>query len=355
MLEQLKKSSIKKSLPAPIILLMIGIALFASEVSNMLALFRGRVAFESLEPDEIANKVIVDASIDANFGCYLKEYEENTKTHYKHTTNLYYVIWTGDEDAVDYRYMGIKVPASDIKTMDKMAEAAYNGMRSDPVLYSGAILKMPSEEYQYFKEYFLESGWTEEEFEENTLPYYINVGSLVGGAAVSAYIFAGIGFGLALLGICLLIHALKGGHLKAIRKELAAAGFGENDADYEYQGARLFNKENDFRIGKRLTFFMLANIPHALSNDKIVWAYQKRTTHRTNGIKTGTTYAVVLHMYDKKKFEIFVRGEDGAMEVLEYINQEMPWAALGYDDDLNSMFYHDYQSFLNLRYNQTEK
>ena len=53
----------------------------------------------------------------------MEQYEENTKTHARHTTDLYYVIWTGDENAQDFRYMGIKVPASDEYKMEEMAEA----------------------------------------------------------------------------------------------------------------------------------------------------------------------------------------------------------------------------------------
>ncbi len=352
MLEKLKKKSIIKSLPAALILLVTGIALFGAEISNMKSLLRGHVVFESLAPEEINGDLIVDVTLYDNFGCYMEQYEENTKTHARHTTDLYYVIWTGDENAQDFRYMGIKVPASDEYKMEEMAEATYYGEYSDPIKYSGAVNKMTSEEYEYFKEYFLESDFTEEELDDWTLPYYINVGALTGGAATSAWIIAGLGGALFLAGVFLLVLALTGGKLKTFKKELAQAGFEEGSVDYEYEGARLFNKKSDFRVGRRLTFFLIGSKPHVVANDKLVWVYQSTTTHRTNGIKTGTTYAVMLRTFDKKSFTVAVSNEGEAQEALQYISQTIPGAVVGYDDELNKMYQRDFQNFLQLKYNQ---
>ncbi|MDE7287235.1 MAG: hypothetical protein K2N55_10400, partial [Lachnospiraceae bacterium] len=162
-----------------------------------------------------------------------------------------------------------------------------------------------------------------------------------------------------------IISAVKGGRLKTFKKELANAGFGEAEADLEYQGAQIIMKADDFRIGRRLTFFIIGSKPHVLLNDEIVWAYQKTITHRTNGIKTGTTYNVVLHTIDKKKYEsqhvfvkkqseIAVAGEERALEALAYIGQTMPWVLLGYDNDLSKLYNKDCQSFLNIQYTKVD-
>lgn len=104
---------------------------------------RGPVKFESLAPDEITNGLIVDVTLYDNLGCYMEEYIENTSTPINITTSLYYVIWTGDDEADDYRYIGIKVPASEKNAMENMAEATYYGYEySDPIRYSGVIRSM---------------------------------------------------------------------------------------------------------------------------------------------------------------------------------------------------------------------
>lgn len=339
-----------------IILLAVGIALLVAEFSNVKSLLKGHVAFESLAPEEINGDLIVDVTLYDNFGCYMEQYEENTKTHARHTTDLYYVIWTGDEYAEDYRYMGIKVPASDQNAMEKMAEATYYGEYSDAIKYSGAVNKMTSEEYEYFREYFLESDFTEEEINDWTLPYYISVGALTGGAATSAWVIVGIGAVLVLIAVLILILALSGSKLKAFKKELAEAGFDESSVDYEYESASLFSKGSDFRIGRKLIFFMAGSVPHVVASDKLVWAYQSTTTHRTNGIKTGTSYAVVLCPYNSKKsFTVAVSKETEAQDALQHIDQTIPGAVVGYNDDLKKMYQKDYQNFLQLKYNQREQ
>ena len=356
MLEKLKKKSIKKSISGIIILLIIGIVLIGIEFSAVISMIKGHVKFETLEPEEIRADLIVDASIDVNFGGFMEEYEENTKTHIRRTTDVYYIIWTGDEESTDYKYMGIKVPASYESRMEKMADATANYEYSDPISFSGAINKMSSQEYQYFKEYFEESGWTEEEIEDYTLPYYISVGALTGGAASSVYVILGIGVVLIIIGLFMLIHALTGGKLKSFKKEIEASGLSLTDVEYEYEGAKMFYKRTDLRISNRCIFYMVGNKPQMLLNDKVIWAYQQNTTHRTNGIKTGTSYEILVYCLDSKKTShVYIPNENVGREVLGYMNQIMPKAVIGYSDELVSLFRKDYQGFLQLRYYRTEQ
>ena len=365
MFEELQKRSMKKRLFPAIVLLIIGVVALVFLFPSLMEVFKGSVAFETLKPYEIEEKMLVDVSLKENFGCYMTEYEENTQTHYTRTTDLYYVIWTGDDNAVDYCYMGIKVPASDRDKMEEMAEAGYNNMRTESIRYSGEIQKMPSEDYEYVKEYFLEAGLTEEEFRGCTIPYFINTKAMQTDTIVVTCVFSVGALVLITLGIVMIINAAKGGRLKTFRKELADAGFGEAEADLEYKGAKILHKGDDFRIGRRLTFFIIGSKPHVLVNDEIVWAYQKTTTHRTNGIKTGTTYSVVLnainkkkyeaqHIFEKRQFDISAAGESGALEILEYINEVMPWVVLGYDNDLSRLYNKDCKSFLDIRYTKVE-
>ena len=354
MLAELKKKSIMRAIPLMLIFVVAGGVLVAAEFSNMKSLLRGHVKFETLLPDEINGDLIVEASINTNFGAYMEEYSKNTKTNVTRTTDIYYVIWTGDDDSEDYRYMGIKVPASYGGQMDRMAEATYNYEMSDTIHFPGAVNKMSSQEYQYFKEYFEESDWTDEEIEEYTLPYYISVGALTGGAATSAYVIFGIGAALIFVGIIIMIYSLLGGDMKAFKKEAAALGMSEMELESEYGSARVMIKKDNLRIGRRLTFYMGGRKTHIISNDKIVWAYQQSTTHRTNGIKTGTTYELLIYLLNEKKVRhINMPGEEKAGEILQYMYENMPTAVVGYTDELMSLFRKDYQGFLNLRYHNT--
>lgn len=351
MLAELKKKSIMRAIPLVLLFVIAGGVLFAAEFSNIRSLLRGHVKFETLLPDEINGDLIVEASINANFGAYMEEYSKNTKTNVTRTTDIYYVIWTGDDDSEDYRYMGIKVPASYGGQMDRMAEATYNYEMSDTIHFTGAVNKMSSEEYQYFREYFQESDWTDEEIDEYTLPYYISVGALTGGAATSAYVIFGIGIALIVFGVIILLYALSGGDVKAFQKEAATLGMSEMELEAEYAGARVMIQKDNLRIGRRLIFYMTGRRTRVIVNDKIVWAYQQSTTHRTNGIKTGTTYEILVYLLNEKKARrINMPGEEKAGEVLQYMYENIPTAVVGYTDELLSLFNKDYQGFLNLRY-----
>lgn len=356
MLEKLKKKSIVKKLPTIIILIIVGLGLIGLEFWGIIALMRGHVEFETLEPEEISRGLVVDASIAYNFGGFMEKYEENTSTHVTRTTDVYYVICTGNENSKDSKYMAIKVPASDEWDMEQMAENTYNGLYSEPISYSGAINKMSSKEYQYFKEWFMEGGWTEDEVEEYTLPYYISVGALTGGAASSVYFFVAIGLILILNGVIMLIYVLTGKSLGAFKKQIAETGLSDMDVEREYEGAKLFNKRNDLRIGKRITFFMIGNKPQLIVNDQIVWAYQQTTTHRTNGIKTGTSYGILIYQLNSKKnFSVSVPNANAALEILQYMNETMPKAVIGYSDDLSKLYRKNKQEFLQLRYYRVEQ
>ncbi len=351
MLAELKKKSIMRAIPLVLLFVIAGGVLFAAEFSNIRSLLRGHVKFETLLPDEINGDLIVEASINANFGAYMEEYSKNTKTNVTRTTDIYYVIWTGDDDSEDYKYMGIKVPASYGGQMDRMAEATYNYEMSDTIHFTGAVNKMSSEEYQYFREYFQESDWTDEEIDEYTLPYYISVGALTGGAATSAYVIFGIGIALIVFGVIILLYALSGGDVKAFQKEAATLGMSEMELEAEYAGARVMIQKDNLRIGRRLIFYMTGRRTRVIVNDKIVWAYQQSITHRTNGIKTGTTYEILVYLLNEKKARrINVPGEEKAGEVLQYMYENIPTAVVGYTDELLSLFNKDYQGFLNLRY-----
>ena len=353
MKKDLTKKTFKSALFGVVSLVIIGIVLLYFSTGNFFRILKGHTAFEELLPGEISNQ-IVDASIKDNFGAFMEEYSKNTKTHVETSKAFYYVIWTGDDNTEDWRYMAIKVPASDEAAMEATAEATYNYEYSEPIEYSGAINKMTDEEYEYFVDYFYESGWTDADIEAGTLPYYIDAGALVGGSAVFVFILMGVGAALILIAIIRLVIAISGKGLNTIKKEIADAGLSEADAEYDYENAKTFGKKSDICIGRKLTVFMLGSKPHAVANNKVVWAYHRTTTHRTNGIKTGTTYQVVLNTYDRQTFNIDVNKESMGQEVLEYINNTMPWVVVGYNDDLNRMYCSDYQNFLQLRYNNTE-
>ncbi len=354
MFEELKKKSLKKSLFVTIVLMIAGLALVIWHAINFWYIVTGYAQFEQLQPNQIRNQ-LVDVNLTANFGCYLEEYEYNSETRYRKTTHLYYIIITGDEYDTDYRFMTLKVPPKYQKTLDAMTENTYNQILSDPVILSGKIKKLSNEDYEYFKEYFTEDDvWTEEEFEQQTLPYYIEFGDKTGMNTLYLIAFGG-GVLMLCIGIFRIIKGMNGGFLKKLRQDISNAGYTESTIESDYAAAESYGKHNETKVGRLMTYYTTGSETRAFPNNKIMWAYQSTVTHRTNGVKTGTTYNVIYFVEGyKKQITMSVPDEASAQKILQKMNAIFPWVIIGYSDELKKMFDKDRAQFLQLRYNTCE-
>lgn len=355
MFEELKKKTFKKSIVWTVIMIIAGIVLMGYSAANTYYAIVGYADFVKLTPDQIKPNMIVEIDLTTNFGCYLEEYEYNTDTHVKRTTDLYYVLWTGDEDATDYRYMTIKVPASFEREMEDMADNTYNEMYSDPIYFCGRIRQLDDEEYGYFKEYFQESGWTEQEIAEGTLPYYIDCYTNKTSMDVMFSILFVGATALLVAGILRLVKGAQGGFLKKLRQDIESAGYNELVIESDYERAVSYTKKGEIKIGLLMTYYIVGSTVRAIPNNKILWVYQNTITHRRNGIKTGTTYNVIIMVDGQKNgHTISVPNESTAQSMLEKYCTMCPWVIVGYSDQLKRLYNKDRSQFMELRYNTCE-
>jgi hypothetical protein len=68
--------------------------------------------------------------------------------------------------------------------------------------------------------------------------------------------------------------------------------------------------------------------------DDIVWAHGKVTQHRTNGIPTGKTFAVIIHDRHRTTFELPCGKDEVLKAFLQELSGRAPWALFGHSDDL---------------------
>lgn len=347
MFEELKKKSFRSSLILTIILACIGLALAIHFALGAWYVTTGYVPFVDLTPEEISNQwVAVD--LEDNYGSFADTTEKRDNRPAT-VINIYYVIATGDYYDLDYRYMAVNVPASYEKRMDKMA----NGENSGPIFLSGRILKMDDKVYRYFKDYFLEAGFTEEEFEAQTIPYYLKVYANETSENIGTMVAFLAGVVLIFIAILRIIMAASGGYMKRLKEDIASIGVSETTAESDWNSATQIAK--NIRLGRLFTFYMEGSKPRAIPNTKIIWAYQNTTTHRTNGIKTGTTYSVMLWVDGRKNaFNLSVPNEATAQEMLKRYGATLPWVVVGYSEDLRKMYHSNRAQFLQLRYNTVE-
>lgn len=356
MLETLRKKTLKSTIISSTIMIIIGIAMLVFQGKQAIYTIIGYADFASLEPGEIKNQ-IVDVKLDTNFGAYVETYETKSGSNRRTTVNVSYVILTGDENSTEYCFMGIKVPASFVDSMDEMAELNYNGYYADEPLYlSGEIRKIDAEDYRYFKSYFTSAGWTEEEFEQATIPYYIFVYHNKLLYSAMGLLVAGAGLALIIWAIIRIVRASKGALLKKLQKDFADAGVSEATAEADFNSARSLTKNGSFKIGRLFIFNMTSTVPRAIPASKVSWAYQNTVTHRRNGVKTGTTYNVVIFVESEKPYSLTLAmpNEATVQEILTELNVKFPWVITGYSEELRSMYNKNRSQFLGLRYNTVD-
>lgn len=65
----------------------------------------------------------------------------------------------------------------------------------------------------------------------------------------------------------------------------------------------------------------------------IVWIFKSVTTHKTNFVVTGKSYAMAIHLASGKKHE-YTYGENIIDKTIAVIKDFAPWVIVGYSDEL---------------------
>lgn len=183
--------------------------LFFTNFKSMIASFTKPVDLYAEETNvkEIGDTQLVEAELYASFGCFVEE-ETTTKNKYGNVTNkrsdFYYIVpaFNGEE----LYYIGVEVPQEKQSLYEKMTDSTYDyfsgyaaDFSEDTIKVTGRLAKLEDDKYQYFREWFEEEQWTDEEIDEYVLPVYIET---FVPSSVRKMFFAAIG--LMVLGIALL-------------------------------------------------------------------------------------------------------------------------------------------------------
>lgn len=347
MLQEMRKQSIQKTTVPAVVLILLGAILLFFSAPDITKMTGNAVNLYDLTDDEIKDQYI-DCDIPWVYGSFAERYSTGSDGQRK-TESQYYVIPVGEES-----YMAIKVPADRIAEMDVQTERTYDlldGKISElDTAYHvrGMINRLEDEEEALLVEFFEEAGFSSSEIRHYVLPYVLEEGEgSMGGSFTSWVLFLG-GIVLILYGLFILIWACTGGYQKNIRKCLASRGaYAAEAAEADYASAPCFGP---IRAGKQYIFCSLGKKQDIIPVDQLLWAYQQQTTHRTYGIKTGTTYAILLYAADRKKPVSVSVSKDAAAEILPCFRNKYPHAVIGFSNELRQMFRKDRASFLNLAY-----
>lgn len=335
MLKELKEKSTKQTRNAVIICVIISIALVAvAWFTGFHVLVNGKVNLYDLKDEEIGKqKQYVSADIYA-----IMDYYAYTTTDGK-TTEKEYIIPVGEKS-----YIGLVVRGNDMKKCDEIMQetADYLNGESEQLPKSlqveGTIMPMSEDSLKYYKQYYVATGWSEEELEA-FLPYYLGVNEIGGLDKDILYFLCVLAVVPILIAIWKIVKNARGGYYKMITEYCKKApNYDQAMAELErfYQATA---PVHGFRVAR--DFIMAPNGVKTilLESKELLWAYKITTTHRTNGIKTGTSYSVMLKLRNGRNFNLGL-GEQQVEDVLAIIGQRLPFVFIGYDKELERTYNH---------------
>lgn len=121
--------------------------------------------------------------------------------------------------------------------------------------------------------------------------------------------------------------------------------------------SNIINKEINTPNSKTYRAYRMTIIPFCLLHEKmfgldiiwikdIVWIFKSVTTHKTNFVVTGKSYAIVIHLASGKKKE-FTYGEVIGDKIIGTIIGFAPWIIVGYSDELMHAWNAERSTFIN--------
>ena len=247
--------------------------------------------------------------------------------------------------------MGLYLPYKSLSKADKlmknsqayMADQADLPPEEEMFTITGTILPMEKESLEFYHEAV---GYDEMTPEEQALflPYYLRedyLGSTPEGLTVILSIAAVVCF---ICATVMLVRGLTGAYQKDVITFCAATGNKEQALERMSTYYESAHPVGGIIIADDWIMFQEGAHTRVWPLEKFVWAYRKTTEHRRNGIKTGTTYSVVLCNTAKRRFELPM-SEQEVQDTLQYIAENTQTTVLGYNNKLNQMYQKDFDRF----------
>lgn len=342
MLKELKKRSVKKTLPLTLLFLAAALLVAAILGSSMLKVLAGPTdLYDLLAEGGEPEGAYVSAELGFNYGSFAEE--TTTKDGKETSTHQMYVV-----DLDDTRYMALQLRPG------RYAEAEALGAATDEYLAAYYDETVADEDLPYLPEPLLVKGELVALTEPDLVSYYEDMfGEGVPAECIGYYMLTDgeldgntIGFVrgmffvlLALVAVAIvpLVMAMNGSKLKELKKYVAANG-GELTADQLEQKFESAFNVGDFWLCGDLLVFMSGAKVKLLPLANLVWCYLATTTHRTNGIKTGTTYALTLRDDAGKMYSVGMKKEDMVKQALQALSDAQDHAIVGYQAAFEKLY-----------------
>lgn len=336
MFHELKKKSLKSNLPMILILAVVGIVLIGIHASSLLLFFAGKDDLDVMTADEIHPGMYVEATVYGIYDYYASTTQ--TKNGVSSTISCEYIIPVGEAE-----YMGMVAPKSYISDCDDLMEESWDYLDglTDVITgqfrVTGTIAEMDAESLKFYREYLIDyAGYDELSEEEQAafLPYYLKIDYIGEKESFQVAGLSLLGLLLIIIAVIMVIWAMTGGGQKALKKYCKENG-AETKLEQFYQNTV---PVYGLRISREFVLGTAGGSTLFLPAEDLLWAYTQVITHKRGFITTGRTYSVILRTKKGKRFDHIVSSEENAKEVLNRIQQILPWVILGYSNELQKTY-----------------
>lgn len=340
-LKQLRSISLRKNLPAIIILFIISAAIFIGfGCQNLFKLLSPKTLSE-LTPENMEGAYVED-DIYYFYTPYLQEekYKNNHPTG--KITSIQFIV-----DFDETYYMGLSVHGDDLDGAEDMMEACddyyYGEITAEevPVYHvKGTIRAMDRE----VSDYYYDAASDSPDTQEVMLPYYLDVNRIGSNSFIEVWIWTAISLILLLISLFMFIKALTGGYQKKLKTKLESMGSldamtGRLERFYDSTAPVC-----GVRMDSNFIFFQHGAESIMLLPRDLAWAYQSTTQHRTYGIPTGKSHAVTFRTMDGRSYGLSMK-ENQIHTLLDAIHQNYPAVVIGYNVELEQLYKNNRNAF----------
>ncbi len=334
MFKKLNAKPLRANLVLSVILILIGAIILGGVLPGVAASAQGAEKAAALHIGEMEGRY-VEAEINFIWEpfAYTGDTEETADAMF-YMVAIHPISHMDDFETAEY--IGLEVSGKALEAANVLYERtniAWNTWDvadlGKSIVVKGVVESMDSEEQEFFDELLVESGMED----VAVLPLILRNGTVPGGQSnVGAWLIALLGTALVAWAAVLLVRAFSGYYQKDLRA-WCAASVDPAAAQAELEEFYAFTEPlpGDIRINDRWLLFVSEQHARLLDPTQVVWAYTSAVKHRTNGIPTGTTYAVVFVDAGGKRYNVPVRKQADAQTTLNALFPLLPGTLFGYN------------------------
>lgn len=340
MFQELKMLSLKKNILRIIIFFAIGCGLIAIQFSAVKTLLGGKKDMDELTADQIHDSMYVEATVWGIYDWYANTTETSKGITKK--VSQEYIIPVGEEE-----YMGMLVKSEYFDRCDALLEESWQYLDGEideitgQFRVKGTILSMDDESWEFFCEVLGYDDWSPAE-RELALPYYLVVDQYGDSDTVGLVICIVLGLFMWGVTLWLLIASLSGGFQKSLKKYCEESG-AQSRVEQFYQST---TQVCGLRVSRDYILGMADSSSTFLLSDSLLWAYMYIQKTTRGFITVSKNVSVKFAAKDGEQYFHSVKNEEQAGEVLEHIHKVLPWAVVGYSDELDRVYRNDRQSMI---------